>query len=674
MSFTLPITDHVLIFAISMLIFLIVPLLFKFFRLPGIIGIIIVGALIGPNALHLLSRNEAIVLLGEIGLVYIMFTAGLEININKFIEKLDRSIVFGLISFIVPIVVGTAAGHYILGMSIPAALLFASIFASRTLLAYPVTKRLGIVNNEAVTTTIGGTILTDTLALLVLAVVLASMDGELNTFFWVKMGGSLLLFIVSAWLIVPRLAKWFFSKLTEESYFEFLFVLTVTFILSYLAKVAGVEPIIGAFFAGLLLNRLIPNTSPLMNRIEFVGNALFIPFFLLSVGMLVDINAFFQGGQQLKLAAWLVGLALVTKYLSSWITGKIYSYDNNQVMSMFGLSLGQAAAALAIVLIGFDAGLFDHDMINAVVMMILIIGIISPQMVSHYGKKLALTDQVACEMTEATTRVLVSFSLRSTYKQLLLDLALMLRDQKTDEPLHVLSVVRREGENAEKNVVDAEKMLQDITSYVACAEVPVVPHVRLNYNVASGIIRAIIENRISTVVIGWDGVHSPKESVIGSIIDQLLGGTDKLVLVSMIRRPLCNTKEMVLIIPPYFDHNTGSYAVIDAVRRVAQGTSAPIRALVIRDDISVYKDLFKKFIPDSPIKFEPLGTWSDLIQMLHSKNWSEDNLFILASAHRGTPSWHPILQTLPKRISSSFEGNLIIAYPPTDKKGNDSEY
>jgi nucleotide-binding universal stress UspA family protein len=341
---------------------------------------------------------------------------------------------------------------------------------------------------------------------------------------------------------------------------------------------------------------------------------------------------------------------------------------------MFGLSVGQAAAALAIVLIGFEAGLFGHDMINAVVMMILVIAIISPNIVERYGGRVSLSEEATYGPAESAPRVLVSFSIHSAYKQLLLDLALMIRDRKSDEPLHVISVVKRDDGNSEKKVAEAERMLRETTAYAACAEVPVLTHVRLNYNVASGIMKAVIENRISTVVMGWDGAHAPKESVIGSIIDQFLRGTEKLVLVSLIRHPLCNTKEITMIIPAGIDHNAGFYPIVDAVRRVSEGTSAPVKALVVRDDVTIYEKIFKRVSPDIPVRFESLSSWSDLINMLHSKEWSRDELIITANARRDTPGWHPVLQTLPKRISSFFEGNLLMAYPPTEEQAGEMKF
>jgi Kef-type K+ transport system membrane component KefB len=663
---TLPLHEPVLIFALSMLVFLIAPLLFKSFRLPGMIGVILAGALIGPNALHILERDETIVLLGEIGLVYLMFIAGLEININKFIEKIDRSLVFGTLSFLIPQVLGTAAGYFVLDLPFIEALLFASVFASQTLLAYPIIKKFGVVNNEAITAAIGATLLTDTMTLLILAVVTSSLEGSLDFFFWARLLVGLTVFFVGSLFIVPRIARWFFSKLTDESYFEYLFVLAIAFILAYLAEIAGIEPIIGSFLAGLLLNRLIPNTSPLMNRIEFAGNVLFIPFFLFSVGMLTNIHSFFEGGNELIVAVWMMGAMLTGKFGAAWLAGKVYRYNKDQIMSMFGLSIGHAAAALAIVLVGFEAGLFNESLINAVMIMILIVGIVSPQVVEIYSKRLSLAESITCHIPEADSRILVSFSTRSTYKQLLMDLALMIREKKSSEPLHVLSVIRNDSGASEKKVTEAEKMLLETINYAACAEVPVNTHVRINYNVASGIMRAVLENRISTVVIGWDGTHSPKESIIGSVIDQVIRGTKKHVLVSMIRNPLCNTQGITLIIPHGMGHNSGFCAVADSIKRIAEHTSAPVHAIVVGSDPAKYKDFFNGSGSEISITFERMEVWNTLIESLNSKGELKNELIIIASTRRDTPGWHPILQVLPKRITTFFKGNLIITYPPEE--------
>jgi Kef-type K+ transport system membrane component KefB len=667
----IPFTDSVLIFAIAMFIFLTTPLLLKRYRLPGIVGIIIIGAIIGPNALNILERNETIILFGEIGVIYLMFIAGLEININRFIEKMDRSLVFGLLSFIIPQAAGTLVGVYVIGMSLPTSLLFASIFASHTLLAYPVARRLGIVKDEAITAAIGGTILTDTLALLVLAVVMSSGEEVIGIQFWAQLAIGLLIFFIAVWTLVPRLARWFFSNLTDESYFEFLFVMTLLFTCAYLSKIAGVEPIIGAFLAGLVLNRLIPNTGVLMNRIEFIGNAFFIPFFLLSVGMLVDVTIFFKEGNNLMLAFWLVFLVIITKIAAAWLTGRIYGYNINQVMSMFGLSVGQAAAALAIVIIGFNAGLFDQNMINATVIMILVIGIICPIVVERYGAKMALSDQAPSAPKETPQRILVPFSMESIYKKELIDLAMMIRKKNSDEPLHTLCVITPSPES-DRIVAQAEKILEEVASYASCAEVPISTHVRLNYNVASSIARATVENRISAIIMGWEGSRSLTESVVGSIRDQVSSKVEKMVLVCQIRMPICNTKSILILLPANTDYNPGIYEVIEMVKNVAEDTGSNITALSINDSTERYELIFNSVKPALNVRFIAVKGWKNALNMLSAD--SRNKLVIYIRPRRDTPGWHPESNTLLNNISSLSQGNLIIVYPATEQKVDEMKF
>ncbi|AFV25308.1 sodium/hydrogen exchanger [Methanolobus psychrophilus R15] len=673
MLFELPFTDSVLIFAIAMFVFLTTPLLLNRYRLPGIIGIIIVGTIIGPNSLNLLERSETIVLFGEIGVIYLMFIAGLEININKFIEKMDRSFVFGFLSFIIPQAAGTLIGVYTIGMSLPTALLFASIFASHTLLAYPVARRLGIVKDEAITATIGGTILTDTLALLVLAVVISSGEEAIDMQFWAQLAIGLIIFFVAVWTIVPRLSRWFFSNLTDESYFEFLFVMTVMFTCAYFSRVVGVEPIIGAFLAGLVLNRLIPNTGVLMNRIEFIGNAFFIPFFLLSVGMLVDVTIFFEEGNNLMLALWLIFLVLITKIAAAWLTGRIYGYNINQVMSMFGLSVGQAAAALAIVIIGFDAGLFDQNMINGTIVMILVIGIVSPIIVERYGTKMALSDQAPSAPPETPQRILVPFSVQSIYKKELLDLAIMIRAKDSEEPLHALCVVSPSSE-PDRKVAQAEKMLEDLTAYTSCAEVPMTTHVGLNYNIASGIIRATTENRISTIIMGWEEDRSLTESVVGSITEQVSGRIKKMLLLSHIETPLCNTQNITVLLPTSIYYNPGIYEVLEVIIRLAEETGSNVMAIVVEDYPERYEDLFNAMKPAVKVNFMRVEGWKNVLKVLRTKAESKSELIIYIKAYKNTPGWQHELNELPNTTYSLSRGNLIIVRPATTEKVNDMKF
>ncbi|SEH17539.1 Kef-type K+ transport system, membrane component KefB [Natronorubrum sediminis] len=676
-SLTPPFDDPVLIFGLAMVIFLVAPLVLERYRLPGIIGIILIGAAIGPNGAHLLERDATIELLGEVGLIYLMFIAGLEINLTQFLEYKDRSIVFGLLSFVIPQAVGTVVGVSLLGLELPAALLFAAIFSSHTLLAYPVVNRLGIANDEAMTATIGGTILTDTLALLVLAIVIAGVDGTLDAAFWTQLSVGLTLFFIGVWVLVPRLGRWFFRIHSEESYFEFLFVMAVLFICAFLAELVGVEHIIGAFLAGLTLNRLIPESGTLMNRIEFVGNALFIPFFLLSVGMLVNVGVVLEGVDTLALAGSLLVMVFVTKYVAAWAAGRVYGYDRDQVLGMFGLSVGQAAAALAIVQIGFDAGVpgFGQDMINAVVVMILVVSLFSPALVERAGVALVRArDHEAYDPGETSQRILVPISRETEYAESLLDLAVTIRNERAHEPIHTVTVVRPEQRSrTTANVADVETRLEDLEAYTAGAEVPIEPHTRVNHNIASGIVRSSVENRITTLVVGWDGQKARTQQVFGHIIDQVLDRTTELTLVGRLREPLNTTQRIVLVLPPDIHHNDGFSESVHTVKRISAQTGAPIHGLVVDGNPSHFDRVTTRLEPPTSATFHAVDGWNELFEELRDETRSDDFL-VCVSARRNEVGWHSELRTLPNRLARVTDANFVVMYPATEERADDRQF
>lgn len=352
-DFSLPLKNPVLLFSLLLFIILFAPILLNKLRIPHLIGLIIAGAIIGPNGFNLIARDMSIILFGTVGLQYIMFLAGLEIDLAEFKKNSGKSLVFGLLTFSIPMTIGTLAGYYILEFSLPTSVLLASMFASHTLIAYPIVSKLGVAKNRAVNVTVGGTMITDTLALLVLAVIAGMQVGEINQEFWIRLGVSVIVFGLVVMLVFPIIGRWFFKRF-DDNISQYIFVLAMVFLGCTLAELAGIEAIIGAFLAGLALNRLIPHTSPLMNRIEFVGNALFIPFFLIGVGMLIDYKAFIKDWNTLQVAGIMTACAIIGKYIPAWITQKIFGYSRDERRLIFGLSNAQAAATLAAVLVGFN--------------------------------------------------------------------------------------------------------------------------------------------------------------------------------------------------------------------------------------------------------------------------------------------------------------------------------
>ena len=341
-----PLTDPVLIFSVILFIILLAPIILHRFKIPDLIGLILAGALIGPNGLGIMARDSSIELFGKVGLLYIMFIAGLEIDLADLKKNYSRGVYFGLLTFLIPMGMGTAAGVYLLQLSWPSSVLLASMFASHTLMTYPIVSKYGVTKNRAVNVSIGATVITCLLALLVLAVIVGMSTGEINGNFWWRLSLSTAIFVAGILLLFPILGRWFFKRY-EDSIAQYIFVLALVFMASFLSKLAGLEDIIGAFLAGLALNRLIPNTSALMSRIEFVGNALFIPFFLIGVGMLVDYRVFMNGWASLWVAFIMCLVATLSKWLAAYITEKTLHYTRDEGRLLFGLSNAQAAATLA---------------------------------------------------------------------------------------------------------------------------------------------------------------------------------------------------------------------------------------------------------------------------------------------------------------------------------------
>jgi Kef-type K+ transport system membrane component KefB/mannitol/fructose-specific phosphotransferase system IIA component (Ntr-type) len=657
---SLPVTNPVMIFSIVLLIILILPILFQRIRIPGMVGLIVAGVIIGPHALGILERDATIELLGTVGLLYIMFIAGLEVDMNEFKKYRNRSIGFGTLTFILPQGIGTLMGYYILGFPWTSAILIGAVFASHTLLAYPIISRMGLAKIPSVTTAVGATIITDTAALLVLAVVVRSTEGELGPMFWVQMSVLLTFFVVGILWGVPRLGQWFFTKVSSNGIAEFVFVLAVVFVSAVVAEFIGVEAIIGAFLAGLALNRLVPEHSTLMNRTQFVGDALFIPFFLISVGMLVDVRILVAG-----VDAWIVAIAMlttvtITKWMASMATIPLFKHTKDEAWTVFGLTIPQAAATLATVIIGYNVGLFDDAVLNGTILMILVTCMVGPYVAERWGRKVALQrENEPYERSSAPQRILVPLANPST-AQHLMDLALMIRQTTSEQPIHPLIVVQNTTD-PEAGVARGEKLLGQITVHATAANVPVNPMVRLDPNIAHGIYRAIQERIISTVIIGWNGESSGREIVFGSVLDQLLIDSKELVLVSKLERPSNTLDRILLAVPPYAHREPGFAEVVATIKTLASQTGASIVLFHVSDQSDMV-DALTRAKPEVPIASVPLEDWAGLVSALDEEVASDDLLFVMSS-RQGTISWRPALNRLPRVLARRFPQNsLVVSY------------
>ncbi|WP_420129920.1 cation:proton antiporter [Longimicrobium sp.] len=658
---TLPFTDPVLIVALATLIFLAVPILAERVRVPGVIGLIVAGAAVGPHGFGLLERDQTIVLLGTVGLLYLMLMVGLELDLNQFNRYRNRSIVFGLLSFLIPAALGLGLG-LALGYSTGSALLLASAFSSHTLLAYPIASRMGIVRNEAVTTALGGTILTEILALLLLAVVANSAGGGAPSLgFWARLGVSFGVYVLVVMWGLPRLGRWFFRQAGEGGA-EFIFVLASLFTVSYLSHAAGVEPIVGALLAGLALNRLVPAHGPLMNRIHFVGNTIFIPFFLLSVGMLVNVRALDSG------RAWTISIVLTLgviagKWLASKVTEKAFGYGVDEGWVVFGLTVPHAAGTLAIVLVGYELGLLDQTEVNGVVLMILATCLAGPWAVERYGRRVAAREeQRPYDADAAPRRILIPLANPAT-AEALMDLAFVVRAKDSDEPLYPLTVAPEEGGATEAWVAEAERMLGHAVHHAAAAEVPVHPLTRVDAHVAAGIVRGIAETRSTEVVIGWDGRRTGARVIFGTVLDQLLERTRQTVLVARLGHPLSVTRRLVVLFPPAIDRHPGFPHALATVNRIASGIGAGVAGVVVGSETERVQGVHAAARPQVAAEWTAVEDWGALATWLRDSLRRED-LVVLMAARRGTVAWHPRLARLPGELAEMAPESFLAIYAP----------
>jgi Kef-type K+ transport system membrane component KefB/mannitol/fructose-specific phosphotransferase system IIA component (Ntr-type) len=662
-----PLSDPVLVFALAMTIFLVLPQVFERMRIPGLIGLIIAGAAIGPSGIGLLDRDATIVLLGTVGLLYLMFLVGLELDLNEFNRHRQHSVTFGILSFLLPQVTGTGLS-LLLGYSLLASVLLGAMFASHTLIAYPIASRLGIVKTGAVTTVLGATLLTDMLALLVLAVVTGAYQGETGISFWTRLLATLSIYVAAVMVLIPRLGRWFFRRVRSDGTADYVFVLTMLFGFAGLAEMAGIEPIIGALLVGFALNRLIPEQSPLMNRIKFVGDAIFVPFFLVSVGMLVDVRAFADRDAWLIIGA-LVFAIIASKAVAAWVTRYMFGFERDDAAVMFGLSVSHAAATMAITLVGYEIGLFDEAIVNAIVVVILVTCLLGPWVVERAGRKLALREaREPYEPAGAPERVIIPVANPATSDDLL-ELALLIRSPESDEPLHPLMVVRGRDRDTAAEVAEAEKLLGHAVNKLVSADMPVRPLTRVDVNIASGIVRGIAETRSSIVVVGWDGGRTAAgQWIFGSVLDQILEQTRELVLVAKLGHPLNTTRRLVAILPPLSDRHLGLYRALGVVKRVASQLGAPIRALVVDGEADSFEVGFERVKPDLPVEFATVGGWNALLATLRDET-RPDDLVVLFSARRGTATWQPKLERLPGQLASLAPESFVVVYPPELTEG-----
>lgn len=664
-----PLQDPVPIFTIVLFIILLAPILLRKLRIPSIIGLIIAGMAIGDHGFNIVAKGS-IDLFGKAGLLYIMFLAGLELDIAEFKKNTYKSIVFGFFTFAIPLSLGFALCYYILEFNLLASLLVSSMFATHTLVAYPLASRMGITKNEAVTITVGGTIITDTAVLLILSIITASAQGSLNQEFWIKLGLSFLVFALFILFGFPFIGRWFFKKIKDDQTTHFVFVLAMVFLAAFLAQLAGVDGIIGAFLAGLALNQLIPHTSPLMNRIQFAGNAIFIPFFLISVGMIVDLRVLLKGQQALIIAGALTMMALATKWLAAFFTQKIFRYTADQRKLIFGLSASHAAATIAVILIGYNMKIIDEHVLNGTIILILVTCLTGSFVTANAGKRMAITEMEKLpEVINMHERILIPVN-DPEKTEGLIDFAVMIHVERERNPIYLLTVVQDQDHVKEKVLMN-DKNMERAIKYAASTETRVQLLTRVDLNMTNGVARAVKEMLISDVIIEWDEKSTSTtdilfNSLFGTATRNILDSTWETVYVCRMDHPLSTTKKIVLALTKNAEYEIGFKHWVKKIIMLSKQLGAKLQVCGTDDTRIAFQKEVKNNKSGVEITFRSFEDVEDFLVL--SREIKSDDLIVAVSARKGTLSYHSYMDNLPSKLTKHFPANNFILLYPEQKQ------
>ncbi len=666
LSLKLPITDPTWIFLLVLLIILFAPILLTKLRIPHIIGMILAGLAIGEHGFNILVRDSSFELFGKVGVYYIMFLAGLEMNMADFKKNRGKAVALGLLAFIIPISIGMVTNVLLLKYSLITSILLASMYASHTLVAYPIVIRYGISRQRSVSIAVGGTAVTDTLTLLVLAVISGVFKGEAGGLFWlwlvvrfVVLGGLIM------WLL-PRVGRWFFRRY-DDNVMQYIFVLAMVFLGAGLMELIGMEGILGAFLVGLVLNRLIPHVSPLMSHLEFVGNALFIPYFLIGVGMLIDVKVIFGGGDALKVAGVMIVVALGGKWIASWLTQKIYRMSALERELMFGLSNAQAAATLAAVLVGYNiilpdgSRLLNEDVLNGTVLLILVTCIVSSFTTERAARKMAMGEAHPEEdRSREPEKILIPVANPNTIEYLM-NLSLVIRDPKQKDNLLALNVIN-DHSGTEALEQQGKRYLERAAKITASAGVELKCISRYDLNIAAGIIHTAKEHGATDVIIGLHWKVNIVDSFFGMLTESLLKGLHREVMVARFLIPINTLRRIIVAVPPKAEYEAGFQKWVDHFCRMGTTLGCRVHFFANEQTGNLLQALVKKKHSNTLTEFSRLDEWEDLLLLTGQVNY--DHLLVVISARRGSISYDSSFEKLPSQLGRYFTNNsLIVLYP-----------
>ena len=660
----LPVTDPTWIFFLVLCIILFAPMLMGKLKVPHIVGMILAGVAVGPFGFNILDRDSSFELFGKVGLYYIMFLASMEMDLQHLKRIRWQALTLGLAAFIIPLAMGVATNVYLLHYGLATSVLLASMYASHTLIAYPIVIRYGVARQRSVSIAVGGTIVTDTLTLLVLAIISGMFHEEVQGWFGIVL---LLKVVVLSALIVfsfPRIARRFFRRYNDPV-LQFIFVLAMVFLSAALMEIIGMEGILGAFLAGIVLNRLIPHSAPLMHHLEFVGNALFIPYFLIGVGMIIDLRVLFGSADALKVAAVMITVAMGGKWIAAWLTQKSFAMSVLERDLMYGLSNAQAAATLAAVLVGYNIilpsgeRLLNEDVLNGTILLILVTCVVSSLITEKAARKLAVSDENINEGRQPDEdSVLIALAYPDTVDGLV-NTALLMRNDKTDVPLSAINVVLDNDDKAREH---GNKMLESATAIAAAANVQMQTRIRLATNLSNGIIHCMKENDYSELLVGLHAQSSPTESFFGPVLISLLNRLNRQISMVRCTVPVNTLRRIHVAVPAKAQFEAGFYHWVERVARLAVGVGCRITYYIHPDTQRILQRYLTVHFPSIRAEYVTTDGGNELKRL--SKEVREDHMLVIVLARRGSISFRPSFEHIPRQINKYYrETGLMLIFP-----------
>ena len=662
------VTQPVAIFLIVLVIILLAPILLNKLKIPHIIGLIVAGIIIGPYGFNILDRDSSFAIFGQVGLLYLMFLAGLEIDMFHLRLNMRRGLLFGILTLFLPLAMGVLSSVYIFGLDWTTSLLLGSMYASHTLLSYPIVARFGVTKSPAALISIVGTIIAVIGALLTLAgAVNVRNVGYFDPIAILIMVGQMIVYVAAVIFLYPKITKWFFRHYAEKVT-QYVFVLTMVFLSAWGAHLIDLEPVLGAFLAGLVLNRYIPTSSPVMVSIEFVGNALFIPYFLISVGMMINMHVVLHI-DTLKIAAVMLAIAFASKWIPAWIAQKVNHLSSASRRVMFGLTTAHTAVALAVVTLGHSMGMFDDTVLNATITVILVTCAVAPLITAWGAPALKIEMMQEAENQRGLmgasnvgrlriNNTLIPVANENTARELV-ELAVLMRNQRGRHEIFAIHV-RNENSRSARNLSD--ETLRAAVRIGASADVKVKTLERYDLNIVTGILNAIEERDITEIILGLHRRATFVDSFFGMKVEQLLRSTNKMLIITRCFIPINTVRRIVVLVPPKAQYETGFSRWVRAIARLTLQLGCRAVFCCPTEIQPLIRGVLYQANYSVRCEFRTIEDWDDFIAI--SNRIREDDLFVAIGARPQSVSFSNDIAEMPQFLQRYFSSNnIVVIYP-----------